>query len=244
MLRPESSLSPNQQNGTSPSSEQPDAVPPTGGVDIQQELNTLEEFILSNPRVPFTGRTLIDEDQLLDQLDLIRLNLPPAFREATRVLQQRDAIIAEAQRYAQELVAAAEQEAAARLDELGIVRQAEQLAQQIKGQTQQECEQLRSQTLAEIDQLRIQAQREWESMRQRALSEKDAIEADADNYADRVLLNLEQQLAAMLHTIQNGRSQLNSPAIPEATPSKNRSQYAPRDPQTGHRPQRSHRSQP
>ena len=34
------------------------------GVDIQRELNRLEEIILDSPRIPFVGRTLIDEEQL------------------------------------------------------------------------------------------------------------------------------------------------------------------------------------
>ncbi|HEY9764667.1 MAG TPA: hypothetical protein V6D07_19220 [Trichocoleus sp.] len=179
-----------------------------GGVDIQQELNKLEEIILSSPRVPLSGRTLVEEDQLLDQLDLIRLSLPTAFQEANQVIQQRDAILAESQRYAQELIAAAEQQAAQILDELGIVRQAEQMAQQLKTQTQQDCDAMRSQVLAEIDQVRLQAQREWESMRQQALSEKTAIQEDADAYAGDVLGQLERQLTDMLRVIQNGRQQL------------------------------------
>jgi F0F1-type ATP synthase membrane subunit b/b' len=167
---------------------------------------------LGSPRVPFSGRTLVDEDQMLDQLDLIRLNLPPAFREASQIAQQRDVILNEAQRYAQELVAAAEQQAAQILDELGIVRQAEQMAQQIKLQAQQDCDGLRSQVVAEIDQMRLQAQREWESMRQQALSEKAAIQDDADTYAGDVLGQLERQLSDMLRVIQNGRKQLERPA--------------------------------
>ena len=40
-------------------------------LDIQQSLNVLEELILESPRIPFSGRTLIDEDQLLEQLRCI-----------------------------------------------------------------------------------------------------------------------------------------------------------------------------
>ena len=151
---------------------------------------------------------MVDEDQLLDQLDAIRLNLPPAFRQAVDILQRRNAIISEAERYAEDLVAAAEQQAAQMLDELGIVRQAEQMAQQIKGQAQQECDGLRSQVMNDIEQLQLQAQREWESMRQEALSEQAMIQQESDAYADRVLGQVEQQLSQMLRIIQNGRSHL------------------------------------
>lgn len=169
-------------------------------------------MVLGSPRVPFSRRTLVDEDQLLDQLDLIRLSLPPAFRDATALLQQRDTLISEAERYAQDLIAAAEQEAAQILDEIGIVRQAEQMAQQIKTQTQQECDALRSQTLSEVDRMRLQAQQEWETLRQQALADQATIQADADAYAHDVLGQIEQQLSQMLRIIQNGRGQLQRPA--------------------------------
>jgi F0F1-type ATP synthase membrane subunit b/b' len=212
MLRPDTPDIGSQRNGsveTNPTAAgQPIPFPTTGGVDIQQELNRLEELILSSQRVPFSRLTLVDEDRLLDQLDMIRLNLPPAFRDANQILQQRDTIVGEAERYAQELVAAAEQQAAQMLDELGIVRQAEHMAQQIKHQTQQTCDAMRAQVTAEIDQMRLQAQRDWEKLRQQALMEKAAIQQDADVYAHNMLLQLEQNLSQMLQVVHNGRQQL------------------------------------
>ncbi len=187
------------------------ALPNPSDIDIQQDLGKLEEIILASPRVPFSGRTLIDEDQLLDQLDAIRLNLPPAFRQAVQVLQQRNTIVAEAERYAEDLIAAAEQQAAQLLDEMGIVRQAEQMAQQIKTQAQQDCDGLRTQVMSDIEQMQLQAQREWESLRQKALTEQTMIQQEADGYADQVLSNVEQQLSQMLRIIQNGRSHLQPP---------------------------------
>jgi F0F1-type ATP synthase membrane subunit b/b' len=181
-------------------------------------LNKLEEVVLSSPRIPFSGRTLVDEDQLLDQLDAVRLNLPSAFRQAVQILQQRDALMAQAERYAEDLIAAAEQQAAQMLDELGIVRQAEQMAQQIKTQAQQDCDNLRSQVLNDVEQMKRQAQREWESMRQEALSEQVMIQEESDAYADRVLSQVEQQLSQMLRIIQNGRQHLQPAVAPSPTP--------------------------
>ncbi len=109
-------------------------------LDIQQSLNVLEELILESPRVPFSGRTLVDEDQLLEQLDRIRLNLPTVFQEAMQIVQQRDRIIGQANQFAQEMMDAAEQEAARRIDNLGIVQQAEAQARQIKQQLEDDCD--------------------------------------------------------------------------------------------------------
>ena len=81
------------------------------GVDIQRELNRLEEIILDSPRIPFVGRTLIDEEQLLDQLDIVRLNLPVAFQEAEMIVRHKDDIFQEAELYAEEIIENAEQRA-------------------------------------------------------------------------------------------------------------------------------------
>ncbi|MGB3137472.1 MAG: hypothetical protein WBB18_11770, partial [Nodosilinea sp.] len=198
-----------QTNGLSvEATETGTALPNPGEIDIQQDLNKLEEIILASPRVPFSGRTLVDEDLLLDQLDAIRLNLPPAFRQAMQILQQRSTLVAEAEDYVQELLTAAEQQAAQMLDELGIVRQSEQMAQQIRAQAQKDCDGLRTQVIDDIEQMQTQAQREWESLRQKALTEQDMIQQEADVYADQVLSNVEQQLSQMLRVIQNGRSHL------------------------------------
>jgi cell division septum initiation protein DivIVA len=217
-------------------------LPSPGDIDIQQELNKLEELILASPRVPFSGRTLVDEDQLLDQLDAIRLNLPPAFRQAVQILQQRNTLLAEAERYAQDLIAAAEQQAAQMLDELGIVRQAEQMAQQLKTQAQQDCDSLRTQVMGDIEQMQLQAQREWEALRQKALDEQDMIQQEADGYADQVLSNVEQQLSQMLRIIQNGRSHLQpvkEPPAPVPTQRPKASKAVPpSDPRTDVSPER------
>lgn len=194
----------------------------TAGVDIQRELNRLEEMILDSPRIPLTGRTLIDEEQLLEQLDLIRLNLPTAFEEAETIVRQKEEIILEAEQYAEQIVQEAEQRATQLLDDTGIVRQAKLEAQQLWQMVQQECEAAQEQTLAEIERMHREAQQELEEMRAKAISEAEAIQDGADDYAGRVLTNLEQQLSEMLKVIRNGRQQLQqeAPASPSVTVKK------------------------
>ncbi|MEB3339956.1 DivIVA domain-containing protein [Okeania sp.] len=178
------------------------------GVDIQRELNRLEEIILDSPRIPFMGRTLIDEEQLLDQLDIVRLNLPVAFQEAEMIVRHKDEILQEAELYAEEIIENAEQRASQLLNEMGLVQQAKQEADQLRNQVQLDCEAIQQATIAEIEQIRYQAQQELEEMRARAIAESDEIQNGADDYADHVLNTIEQQLTDMLQVIRNGRQQL------------------------------------
>lgn len=204
-----------QPQGESPApvgSDRPDANR-SGSVNIQQALNQLEEAILDSPRIPFTGRTLIDEEPLLDLLDAIRLNLPKAFQDAEEVVRQKDEIFRQAEQYGREIVEAAEQQAASILDEMGLVRQAKVEADRMRQQVRSDCDVAREQAISEIEQMQQQAQQEIDEVRARAMAEAETIESGADEYADRVLRNIEQQLSDMMRVIRNGRQQLSQESV-------------------------------
>lgn len=177
-------------------------------LDIQQSLNVLEEIILESPRVPLSRRTLVDEDKLLEQLDRIRLNLPSVFQEAVQIVQQRDMILGKAEQYAQEMLNAVEQEAERRLNDLGIVQQAEAQARQVQHKLQQDCDVLRSQTMSEIEQWQQTARQRWDEAKQQAEADCQALRQEADVYAAQVLQRVEQQLSEMLRIVYNGRKAL------------------------------------
>ena len=176
--------------------------------DIQRELDQLEEMILDSARIPFTHLTLVDEEKLLNQLDLVRINLPEAFEKALAVIGRRQEIIQEADEYAKRIIQSAQQRAAEILDETGIVQQAEIQASQIRHQVQHECEALQRQTMAEIEQARRTVTQELQQLRQQTLAECQEIQEGADTYADSLLTNLEYQLGEMLRVVRNGRQQL------------------------------------
>jgi hypothetical protein len=165
-------------------------------------------MILDSPRIPLSRRTMIDEEQFLDQLDLVRLSLPEAFHEAEEIVRQKDEILMQAEQYAQDLIEEAERRAAQITNETGIIRQAELEAQQIRAQLQQECEAVQEQTIAELERTRRQAQQDLEEMRRLAIEECEDIQNGADGYADRVLRDMEAQMAEMLRIVRNGRQQL------------------------------------
>lgn len=165
-------------------------------------------MILDSPRIPLTRRTLVDEEQLLDQLDLIRLNLPSAFQEADIIVRHKDEILQEAEEYAASILQNAEQRATQLFNETGIVQRATEEADRLRQQVQIECEALQQQTLAEVEQIRYQAQQELDAMRNRILNECNEIQTGADEYADHVLAKIEHELSDMVRIIRNGREQL------------------------------------
>jgi F0F1-type ATP synthase membrane subunit b/b' len=180
----------------------------SGGLDIQRALDRLEEIVLDSPRIPFGRRTLVDEELLLDQLDVVRLNLPAAFREAEAIVRQREQILFEAQQQAKDILEGAKQQAARAISETELVRHAQLEADSIHRQVEEECQAARDRLLTELDQTRQRVAAELEEMRRAAIAECEAIQDGADDYADRVLSNIERQLGDMLRVIRNGRQQL------------------------------------
>lgn len=185
-------------------------------MDIQQELEKLEAMILDSPRL--FNRTLVNEEQLLEQLEHIQLHLPGAFEEAKRIVMEKEGLLREAEEFAEEIIETAKQTATRMVDEMGLIQQAEAEMKQLRQRTQRECEQAQEQTLVEIERLRRQAQQDIEEMRQRALAECAEIQSGADLYADRVLGDMEKQLSDMMRVIRNGRQRLHAEAPATSSP--------------------------
>jgi cell division septum initiation protein DivIVA len=168
-------------------------------------------IILDGVKVPLTGRTFLSEEELLLQLTAVQNSIPETIRIAEKVLNQREEIIVRAKQYAQEIIKSAEQRAAQIADEQTIIQQAEVEAQQLRTQIQQEIEDIRRKNISEMERVRRQTQQDIDGMRQNALQEQAHIHQESDQYADRVLTDLEQQLGEMMRVIKNGRIHLRQP---------------------------------
>jgi vacuolar-type H+-ATPase subunit H len=171
-------------------------------------LERLEDRILNSPRVPLTGKTMVDEEELLQQIDRIREQLPEVIATAQEVLQYKDRLIREAQQQVQQILAEANQRAYQVANELGIIDRAEREAQQIRQLAISECEQLRQQTVLEVQRISDRHLQDLDRMRAQVALECQQTQDGADEYADRVLHNMEYQLTDILHAIQRGRQRL------------------------------------
>jgi cell division septum initiation protein DivIVA len=101
-------------------------------VDILYLLDQLEEVLGAGSRLPLTSRTLVDEQEILDILDQIRVSIPDELKAARRLTQDRDQVIADAQAEANRILQDAETQAAERVSEHSLVRIAESRAADIE----------------------------------------------------------------------------------------------------------------
>src|ERR1700682_22448 len=101
-------------------------------VDILYLLDQLEEVLGGGSRLPLTSRTLVDEQEILDILDQIRVAIPDELKAARRLTQERDQVIADAQAEANHILTDADAQAAERVAEHSLVRIAEGRAADIE----------------------------------------------------------------------------------------------------------------
>jgi cell division septum initiation protein DivIVA len=112
-------------------------------VDILYLLDQLEEVLGAGSRVPLTSRTLIDEPEVLDILDQIRLSMPDELKAARRLTDERDQVLADARAEADSVLRDADAQVAERLAEHHLVRAAESRAADIEDRALQQAANIR-----------------------------------------------------------------------------------------------------
>ena len=77
-------------------------------MEIFTLLETLEDILERGKSVPFTSKTIIDKEELLEIVKEIRLKLPDELKQAKWIKEERQRILVEAQKEADEVVKEAE----------------------------------------------------------------------------------------------------------------------------------------
>ena len=102
-------------------------------MEIFTLLETLEDILERGKSVPFTSKTIIDKEELLEIVKEIRLKLPDELKQAKWIKEERTRILLEAQKEADGIVKEAENRIISMIDEHEITRKAyEQKAQIIE----------------------------------------------------------------------------------------------------------------
>ncbi len=79
-------------------------------IEILQLVDQLEAVLNRGWRVPFTSSLLINEEECLRLIDQMRMSVPDEIRQAQRILQQREYIIAQAEEQARQILSGAQRE--------------------------------------------------------------------------------------------------------------------------------------
>jgi vacuolar-type H+-ATPase subunit H len=158
--------------------------------DIYHFIDRLEKLLNESWRMPLSAYLVINEDDFLDVIDQMRTAIPREIRDAEKIQRERERVIAQAEEEADRIVQRAREQSDQLLSDHEIIQAAAK----------------REQTIIE-----------------RARKEAEVLKSEADEYAREVLVALneqvgamEDQIAGLLKTVQNGLSALSLPQ--ESTP--------------------------
>ena len=93
-------------------------------MEIFTLLETLEDLLERSRNLPFSSKSVVDKDEILDLIKEIRLKLPDELKQAKWIKEERQRILQEAQTEADTLIKNAEDQIIAMVNENEITKKA------------------------------------------------------------------------------------------------------------------------
>lgn len=112
-------------------------------MEILAILEALEDLVERSVAVPFSGRCIVDKEEILEIVKEIRLKLPDDIKQAKWVKEERQRILLDAQKEANNIVKDAENKIASLVDEHEITKKAYEQANEIVSNAQKNARDIR-----------------------------------------------------------------------------------------------------
>lgn len=112
-------------------------------MEILSVLEALEDLVEKSLSVPFSGKCLVDREEILEIIKEVRLKLPDDIKQAKWVKEERQRILMEAQKEADAILKDAESKIASLIDEHEITKKAYEQANEIITGAQKNAREIR-----------------------------------------------------------------------------------------------------
>lgn len=112
-------------------------------MDIQHLVDRLEQILSESRRVPMTTTLMVDEEEVFNIIDQLRVAIPDEVKRANRVESEKERILAQAHEEATRIRQLAKQEAEELVRRDAIVASARQRADNILERARRDAEALR-----------------------------------------------------------------------------------------------------
>jgi cell division septum initiation protein DivIVA len=113
-------------------------------IEIQHLVDRLESLLNESWLIPLTSNRIINEEEYLDIIDQMRITIPAGIKQAKRIQQERERIIAQAQEEAERIVTLAREQAANLTSEHEALKSAETKAEALLERAQQHAEDIKA----------------------------------------------------------------------------------------------------
>ena len=138
-------------------------------MDILNLVNKLEELFSQGRSFPFTHNVILNEDQMIDLIDQMRISIPEEIKRAQQILAQRDRILAQAKDEHDRMLEIANEKREQLISAHEISTEAQNRAKQIISQAQTEAEVIKQEAdkyaLESLKKLEIEMERSMAQVR-------------------------------------------------------------------------------
>lgn len=122
-------------------------------MDGLELLDELEEIIDKGAGVPFSGRCILERDELMDIVQELKLKLPDDLKQAKWIKSERQRILDEARAEADSIIKAANEKGISMINEHEITQQAMEHGRKIVEEAQQKAAAIQSSSFTYADNL-------------------------------------------------------------------------------------------
>jgi len=112
-------------------------------VEVLALIEVLEDYIEKGVSIPLSGKCLVDKEEILEVIQEIRLKLPDDLKQAKWVKEERQRILLEAQKEADNIIKSAEDKIISMIDEHEITKKAYEQANEIIANAQKNAREIR-----------------------------------------------------------------------------------------------------
>jgi cell division septum initiation protein DivIVA len=144
-------------------------------MDILYLVDRLENLIAGSRKMPLVNQILIKEGDILNIVDQMRTSIPDEIKQARRIIQEKERILAQAQADATTLLTRAREETERAMNREGLLQAAE----------------------ARSHELVRQAEEQAHAVIEKAEEHSELIKSGADNYVAETLRNLKDHMASI-----------------------------------------------
>lgn len=127
-------------------------------MEVLKLIDEIEDIIEEGSSVPFSKKVMVDADEMLEIIKEIRIRLPDEVKQASWIKEEKQRILAEAQKDADNLLNEAEYKLEELIDQEGVSQVARTRAEDIVTKAQNNAKEIRLGALEYADSLLLETQ--------------------------------------------------------------------------------------
>ena len=127
-------------------------------MDVLRLIDEIEDIVEAGSSLPFSHKVMVDKAEILEIVKEIRIKLPDEIKQASWIKNERQRILAEAQKDADTLMKDAEFKLKELVDQDEITKQANSKAEELVGKAQANAKEIRLGAIEYADSLLMETQ--------------------------------------------------------------------------------------